>query len=396
MNQIGKEEGELQSENPSRIKKHKQDSRFPLIISSLPDGIRLTQVKDLLMQYGEVTNISFLVPNNYGVFEGYHFLFLLIVGDILVELNDKEAGRKAMRDLHKKYTFHSTSPQHSTPINVRFYDEEYYNPTKLYVTNFPLTASEEELRSIFEPFGAIQEFTMPANFEGLPKGFAFVKFPSNEEAIKAILSLHHKHRISGFDLALSVKFASRNDVDPTHGRKQISASKRKRESFTKPVYHEEMPSIANCYSDYLQYYSLNYQPFSALGVTNNMQISTFNHSVNQIASSATISGSNSLQKQISKVPIQSKASFQESAVPECNLYISNIPIEYTEMDLVSIFSPFGKVKDTFIIRDRQTNQSRGCGFASFEEKTCASAAMQQLCGIVVGGKKISVSVKRHK
>ena len=66
------------------------------------------------------------------------------------------------------------------------------------------------------------------------------------------------------------------------------------------------------------------------------------------------------------------------------------------MDLVSIFSPFGKVKDTFIIRDRLTNQSRGCGFASFDEKSCASTAMQQLCGIVVGGKKISISVKRQK
>ena len=315
MNQIGKEEGELQSANPSRVKKQKQDSKFTLIISSLPDGIRLTQVKDLLMQYGEVTNISFLVPNNYGVFEGYHFLFLLIVGDILVELNDKEAGRKAMRDLHKKYTFHSTSQQHSTPINVRFYDEEYYNPTKLYITNFPLTTSEEELRSIFESFGTIQEFTMPTNFEGLPKGFAFVKFSSNEEAIQAILSLHHKHRISGFDLALSVKFASRNDVDPTHGRKQISASKRKRESFTKPVYHEESSANTSYYSDYLQYYSLNNHPFSALDVTNNMQITTFNPSASQIVSLTAISRSNSLQKQTSKVPMQSKASFQESAVP---------------------------------------------------------------------------------
>nr|XP_006819318.1 PREDICTED: RNA-binding motif, single-stranded-interacting protein 3-like isoform X2 [Saccoglossus kowalevskii] len=51
-----------------------------------------------------------------------------------------------------------------------------------------------------------------------------------------------------------------------------------------------------------------------------------------------------------------------------NLYLSNLPIHMDEKDLESLLSPYGQVISTRILRDCQTNMSRGVGFARMESK----------------------------
>jgi cold-inducible RNA-binding protein len=64
---------------------------------------------------------------------------------------------------------------------------------KIFVGNFSFSLTEGELRSMFEPFGAVDSATVVTDrATGRSRGFGFVEMPSNEEAEKAIAALNGK------------------------------------------------------------------------------------------------------------------------------------------------------------------------------------------------------------
>ena len=67
----------------------------------------------------------------------------------------------------------------------------------LYVGNLAYGATEENLRELFEQFGAVDSIDVISDREtGRSRGFAFVKMISQEDAAKAIDSLHGRSFMS--------------------------------------------------------------------------------------------------------------------------------------------------------------------------------------------------------
>ena len=63
----------------------------------------------------------------------------------------------------------------------------------IYVGNLSYDVSEDELRNIFEAFGAVETVSIITDkFTGRSKGFGFVTMANDGEALKAIESLHQK------------------------------------------------------------------------------------------------------------------------------------------------------------------------------------------------------------
>ncbi len=61
----------------------------------------------------------------------------------------------------------------------------------LYVGNLPHSATEAELRTVFEPHGAIDKISIVTDREtGRARGFAFVEMTNDGEAEKAIAALN--------------------------------------------------------------------------------------------------------------------------------------------------------------------------------------------------------------
>ncbi len=64
---------------------------------------------------------------------------------------------------------------------------------KLYVGNLPFSATEDEIRSLFENFGGAVDLHIPLDREtGRPRGFAFVTLSTREHGEAAIESLDGK------------------------------------------------------------------------------------------------------------------------------------------------------------------------------------------------------------
>ncbi len=64
---------------------------------------------------------------------------------------------------------------------------------KLYVSNLPYNASDEELKEFFSQAGAVESATIIRDkMTGRSRGFGFVEMSTDEEAEKAVADLNGK------------------------------------------------------------------------------------------------------------------------------------------------------------------------------------------------------------
>ncbi len=74
------------------------------------------------------------------------------------------------------------------------------------------------------------------------------------------------------------------------------------------------------------------------------------------------------------------------------IYIGNLPLEYTDAELKSLFEPFGKVLAASIGKNKKTDVSEGYGFVEMPVKSEARAAVDGLRGKDMQGKPLRVKV----
>ena len=79
-----------------------------------------------------------------------------------------------------------------------------------------------------------------------------------------------------------------------------------------------------------------------------------------------------------------------------NMYVSNLSFRLSEQELGDLFSQYGEVSSVKIIKDRETQRSRGFGFVEMPSDDQAKAAMEALANDEMGGRNINVSEARQR
>jgi len=79
-----------------------------------------------------------------------------------------------------------------------------------------------------------------------------------------------------------------------------------------------------------------------------------------------------------------------------NLYVGNLPYRITEDQLKATFEEYGQVSSCTIIKDKVTGQSKGFGFLEMPESSEAEAAINNLNGHDLMGRKINVNEARPR
>jgi len=85
----------------------------------------------------------------------------------------------------------------------------------LYIGNLGADATEQTVRSLFEPFGTVDRVSIVTDRDtGQPRGFGFVEMPNDAEAEKAITALNN-HPLGGKALVVN---EARPKADRSSGR----------------------------------------------------------------------------------------------------------------------------------------------------------------------------------
>jgi cold-inducible RNA-binding protein len=77
------------------------------------------------------------------------------------------------------------------------------------------------------------------------------------------------------------------------------------------------------------------------------------------------------------------------------LFIGGLPWAVDDQKLRDHFEPFGQILSAEVIRDRETQRSRGFGFVEFSDPDAAKAAALALDGTEMGTRAITVSLAKH-
>ena len=78
------------------------------------------------------------------------------------------------------------------------------------------------------------------------------------------------------------------------------------------------------------------------------------------------------------------------------MYVSNLSFRLSEQELGDLFSQYGEVSSVKIIKDRETQRSRGFGFVEMPNDDQAKAAKEALANDEMGGRNINVSEARQR
>jgi RNA recognition motif-containing protein len=78
------------------------------------------------------------------------------------------------------------------------------------------------------------------------------------------------------------------------------------------------------------------------------------------------------------------------------LFVGNLLYQVTEEDLREVFAQHGEVADVKVIRDRETQQSKGFAFVDMSDDAQASAAISHLHGADWGGRAMVVNEARPR
>lgn len=78
------------------------------------------------------------------------------------------------------------------------------------------------------------------------------------------------------------------------------------------------------------------------------------------------------------------------------LFVGGLSWDTTEDGLRTAFETYGELSEVKIITDRDTGRSRGFGFISFQEDSDAMAAIDEMDGKEVDGRRITVNEARER
>jgi RNA recognition motif-containing protein len=78
------------------------------------------------------------------------------------------------------------------------------------------------------------------------------------------------------------------------------------------------------------------------------------------------------------------------------IFVGNLDFDLETEDLKNIFSKFGNIEDCIVIKDRDSNQSKGFGFVTFVDGESADEAIREINGKEIKGRKLTVNVAEEK
>jgi len=378
-----------------------------LFVGQIPRAYDMDEIRPHFEPYGTVTEVIVIKDKASGEHRGCAF----------VKFATKEEADAAIAGLHGQ----TTLPGMSNPIQVKFANQQGASVNsqpfqKLFVGMVPPSLGAEELQEVFEPYGTVVEtFIIKDNVTGSSKGCAFIKYQDKASADNAILQLNGRKQIEGGKAPLVVKYADNKRTEtPNWGSPQGFGGA------AQASHYGGAGGYGNGFGSGYDAYGMSPQPQQGFGQGYGAQpqaymgyggLETQAQEQYNMGSTQSPGGFGQSPSGFGQSPggygqAQQHGYGQQSGNvgrptdtvgPQgSNLFIFNIPAEFSNEDLAVAFNPFGQVISSKVFVDKLTGESKGFGFVSYDNPTSAANAIQAMNGFQIGEKRLKVELKKAR
>lgn len=414
-----------------------------MFVGQIPRSWVEEDVRNLFREFGPIHQVEIIRDRMTSESKGCCFVMFY----------ERKSALDAESALHNKKVL----PGMRHPIQMKPAESEDRNGRKIFVGMLNKLYDENDVHDMFDPFGAIEDCTVLRDSYGHSKGCAFVIFSSKWCAANAIKHMHHSVVMEGCSSPLVVKFADTPKVKDLKRKQRqtladlstlsqmfartpvndalsglqylpqlltsvaapfamqniiaasVVASQSLRQFQTSSIGnlgYNQLPSEAmkpfgsvamnlnnppayppGCLSArgydqvfgslHADYASSEIATQTYVGLQQESPVSTLARLQNMAASAA-----------------RSPATKQSVGPEGANLFIYHLPPEFTDVDLVRAFAPFGHLVSAKVFIDRQTNLSKCFGFVSYDNPSDAEAAIRAMNGTTIGSKRLKVQLKK--
>lgn len=371
----------------------KDPDAVKLFIGQIPKSYTESDLREVLEPYGPIHELIVLRDKITQAHKGCAF----------VTFYHRSSAEKAIAELHDKRTLGDSSH----PLQVKPAENDANRESKLFVGMLSKTTQEDELQILFSPFGNIEDISILRNPDGTSKGCAFVKFNLRQEAQKAIENLDGIATVEGATNPITVKFA---DTDKQRAQRKLNQQM----SMLQSTYPMMTNMLAAQQSAFIQPNfafqssiaptTTQFTPFYQVQTTNPPTTSTeisFALQQQQYAAAAAAGGAYTpllFGQPINPALVNPAAIVtpQKEGPEGANLFIYHLPPTFMDADLLTTFAPFGNVISAKVFIDKKTGQSKCFGFISYDNPSSGAAAIQNMNGFYVAGKRLKVQLKQKK
>ncbi len=408
-----------------------------LYIRGLLPTTRSEDLYKIFHPYGEVQSCK-VIYDDYGFSKGYGF----------VNLANRMQADKAIKGLNgQNVAGNNLFVNHHVSKTDRLKDMEIrrHNYSNLYVKNIPPKYSKEDLSSLFNKFGTIDSVFLPHGENGEEnKGYGFINFRYHKDAVQAEQEMNNFELQEGYKIEISRAERKRERsvyseeayhygpigyVPITAPLSPPQASMIPDQAFvpTEAVGHivaAPQSPLADGASVTTDYKKEEMDSSSANGIKKDNAVDEEPETKNEVelreAGSEKKKKSDSNSKR-TKTRRKSSANYfmssdsnmlsSAAALPiagpdyqDSNLYITHLPLEFTDADLEKLFSSFGPIVSAKVITYQRNNKSgkmdqpigsrdakgkdpeslvgksKGFGFVCFQKPVYASKALVAMNG----------------
>eukprot|EP01147_Barroeca_monosierra_P010157 gene10157-2319_t len=393
------------------IDKSALDARRTIILSKLSSKTNKKKLFQKMRKFGQIKKIT-MVGNN---------------GAEVIFAEGPQVTPKFIRDVVLKldqHELHGTTISASTKVFKRIVPVATKKQARLIIRNLSFSTSEDDLHRVFSRFGKLQEATIIKDSEGRSKGFAFVTL-SNPLLVRKAIKEVNGRKINGYLYLASFSYVS---VHKGHGyfyqpNREVAVDFALAKNDYQRIEQEKIEqnlSVNNHAEG--QDTATNMNVNSKADIHENLSKEEFDDKLRNRSTDdeddededddfdekETPKGSNEKDYEsrddvdISGTSIISGASdfVDESSrrnewdtADGKTLFFDNIPLHTKTTRLAKLCKTFGATEYCKILRDQETNESKGRGFVRFLELQSADKCLldaQSEEGLILSGQRLAV------
>eukprot|EP01062_Namystynia_karyoxenos_P082883 TRINITY_DN9423_c0_g1_i1.p1 TRINITY_DN9423_c0_g1~~TRINITY_DN9423_c0_g1_i1.p1 ORF type:complete len:603 (+),score=161.88 TRINITY_DN9423_c0_g1_i1:83-1810(+) len=358
-----------------------------LFVGQVPLAAGEAEIRSVFDQFGPISEVA-LLRGPDGKSKGCAF----------VTFNERVHAEKAIELLHDQLPM----PPNTQPLQVKIAQNQTVksasqgqNPpnTRIFIANLPLTAREDEVRRLFEQFGAITDVRLLRDkHTQQPKGAAFVSFDSLASAEEAVGKMHESVMLDGVK-AVQVEYAQplRNPASVLRGTGAAALA-----SGTEVLAALRAASGGPAAAPAGGVAAPDGSAAAAGIVMGRDSPISSAADDDAAASGAVVLASRAVAAEDDGGLIRTferPPDLGGSNSPSVKLFVGQIPFTASSDEVVQLFTPYGDLHEVVLIADAGGERGhKGAGFVKFWRLEDAQKAIRGLDGTDWAGRKLQVRI----